>query len=152
MTQLKLAALDAEDLAVISAHMQDAVLVVGDMKFMPGRGTFAIVANRFDWEHAENGRGDGDGEAFQRQRTGLHFNRVQSARAQGINQTHPDGVLELLSITFEPGEAPSGEIVLSVAAGGTLRLAVECIEAQMSDLGDAWETRSKPEHDLREQT
>lgn len=150
MTQLKLAALDAEDLAVISAHMQDAVLLVGDMKFMPGRGQFAVVANRFDWEHAENGHGNR--ENFRRQRTGLHFNRVQSARAIGINQRREDAVLELLSITFEAGEPPSGEITLSFAGGGTLKLTVECIEVQMSDLGTEWETRSKPEHDLREQT
>ncbi len=150
MTQLKLAALDGDDLAVISAHMQDAVLLVGDMKFMPGRGQFAVVANRFDWEHAENGLGDGS--AFRRQRTGLHFNRVLSAKAIGINQRRDDGVLELLSITFEPGEAPSGDIVLAFAGGGTLRLVAECIEVQMSDFGAAWETQSKPEHDLREQT
>ncbi len=150
MTQLKLAALDAEDLAVISAHMQDAVLLVGDMKFMPGRGQFAAAANRFDWEHAENGHGER--KNFQRQRTGLHFNRVLSARAMGINQGRDDGVLELLSITFEAGEAPSGEIILNFAGGGTLRLTVECIEVQMSDLGTEWETQSKPEHDLREQT
>lgn len=150
MTQLKLAALDAEDLAVISAHMQDAVLLVGDMKFMPGRGQFAAVANRFDWEHAENGHGER--ENFQRQRTGLHFNRVLTAKALGINQSRDDGVLELLSLTFEAGEAPSGEIILAFAGGGTLRLTVECIEVQMSDLGTEWETQSKPEHDLHEQT
>ncbi len=150
MTQLKLAALDVEDLAVISAHMQDAVLLVGDMKFMPGRGQFAVVANRFDWEHAENGNGDRD--SFRRQRTGLHFNRVLTAKAIGINQGRDDGVLELLSITFEAGEAPSGEIIVAFAGGGTLRLSVECIEVQMSDLGTEWETQSKPEHDLREQT
>ena len=147
MAQLKLAALDEDDLAVISAHMQDSVLLIGDMKFMPGRGKFAIVANRFDWEHAENG----SAETFQRQRTGLHFNRVQSAKSQGIDQKRDDGVLELLSITFEPGDAPSGDIVLAFAAGGTLRLNVECIEVQMSDLGTTWETQSKPEHDLRDQ-
>ncbi len=150
MDQLKLAALDADDLAVISAHMQDAVLLVGDMKFLPGRKQFAVVANRFDWEHAENGRADED--AFQRQRSGLHFNRVVSAKAIGINQKRDDGVLELLSITFEPGDEPSGQIVLAFAGGGTLRLDVECIEVQMSDLGPAWSTQSKPEHDLREQT
>ena len=150
MTQLKLAALDAEDLAVISAHMQDAVLLVGDMKFMPGRGQFAVVANRFDWEHAENGHGNR--ESFRRQRTGLHFNRVLTAKALGINQRRDDGVLELLSITFEAGEEPSGELILTFAGGGTLRLTVECIEVQLSDLGTEWETQSKPEHDLREQT
>ena len=150
MDQLKLAALDADDLAVISAHMQDAVVLVGDMKFVPNRSQFAIVANRFDWEQAENG--SGKDEAYQRRRTGLHFNRVVSARANGINQKREDGVLELLSITFEEGEeAPSGEIVLSFAAGGTLRLSVECIEVQLSDLGASWPTRNKPEHDLHEQ-
>lgn len=149
MDQLKLAALDADDLAVISAHMQDAVVLVGDMKFVPNRNQFAIVANRFDWEQAQNGR-EKD-EAYRRRRTGLHFNRVVSARANGINQKREDGVLELLTITFEEGEAPSGDIVLSFAAGGTLRLNVECIEVQLSDLGASWTTQNKPEHDLHEQ-
>lgn len=150
MNQLKLSALDAEDLAVISAHMQDAIMLIGDMKFLPDQNQFVIAANRFDWEHAENGRADGD--AYQRQRTGLHFNRVMSARAHGISQKREDGVLELLSITFEETDAPSGEITLAFAAGGTLKLIVECIEVQMSDLGATWETQSKPQHDVHDQT
>lgn len=149
MSQLKLAALDEEDLAVISAHMQDAVVLVGDIRYLPGRGQFLIVANRFDWDHAQGGA---DAAEFRRQRTGLHFNRVNSARAQGINQKREDGVLELLSITFEEGDSPSGDLVLSFAGGGTLRITVECIEVQLADLGPSWQTRSKPEHDLREQT
>jgi len=149
MTQLKLTALDIEDLNVISAHMQDAVILVSDMKFLPSRHQFVIVGNRFDWEHADNG-GAGK-EPYKRQRTGLHFNRVLTAKAYGINQKREDNVLELLSITFEEIDPPSGTITLALAGGGTLQLAVECIEVQMSDLGVEWSTKSKPEHDLHDQ-
>ena len=149
MEELRLTALDDEDLSVISAHLQDAVILIGDMKFTPARKQFALVANRFDWEHSENGRADG--EPFLRRRTGLHFNQVTAARAQNIRQGENDAVLELLSITFEPAEAPSGTIALTFAGGGTLKLDVECIEAQMSDMGAVWETTNKPEHDLGDQ-
>lgn len=149
MAQLKLSALDVEDLNVISAHMQDAVILIGDMKFLPARHQFVIVANRFDWEQVQNGaKGT---ESFKRRRTGLHFNRVLTAKAQGINQKREDGVLELLSITFEETEAPSGNITLALAGGGTLLLSVECIEVQMSDLGVEWPTKNKPEHDIHDQ-
>lgn len=149
MEELRLTALDDEDLSVISAHLQDAVILIGDMKFTPARKQFALVANRFDWEHSENGRTDG--EPFLRRRTGLHFNQVTAARAQNIRQGENDAVLELLSITFEPAEMPSGTISLTFAGGGTLKLDVECIEAQMSDMGAVWETTNKPEHDLGDQ-
>lgn len=149
MTELRLTALDEEDLSVISAHLQDAVILVGEMKFTPARNQFAIIASRFDWEHSENGRADG--EPFQRRRTALHFNRVSAARAQNIRQGEEAAVLELLSITFEAADPPSGTILLTFAGGGTLKLDVECIEAQMSDMGPVWQTTNKPEHDLGDQ-
>ena len=149
MEDLRLTALDEEDLSVISAHLQDAVILIGEMKFTPARRQFALIANRFDWEHSRNGRADG--EPFQRRRTGVHFNQVTAARTQNIRQGEDDAVLELLSITFEPSDAPSGTILLTFAGGGTLKLDVECIEAQMSDMGVVWETPNKPEHDLSDQ-
>lgn len=149
MEDLRLTALDEEDLSVISAHLQDAVILIGEMKFTPARRQFALIANRFDWEHSRNGRADG--EPFQRRRTGVHFNQVTAARTQNIRQGEDDAVLELLSITFEPSDAPSGTILLTFAGGGTLKLDVECIEAQMSDMGLVWETPNKPEHDLSDQ-
>ncbi len=149
MEDLRLTALDEEDLSVISAHLQDAVILIGEMKFTPARRQFALIANRFDWEHSRNGRTDG--EPFQRRRTGVHFNQVTAARTQNIRQGEDSAVLELLSITFEPSDAPSGTILLTFAGGGTLKLDVECIEAQMSDMGLMWETPNKPEHDLSDQ-
>lgn len=134
---LKLAALDEEDLAVISAHMQDAVLRVGDLVFRPKQRQFALVANRFAWDE-QNQR--------QRRRTGLHFDRVLKAEARNIRMDDKDAILSLLSIGYEQTDAPSGVILLTFSGGGTIRLAAECLEAQLLDLGPAWTTPNQPVH------
>lgn len=134
---LKLAALDEEDLAVISAQMQDAVLRVGDLVFRPRQRQFALVANRFAWD-AQNQR--------QRRRTGLHFDRVLKAEARNIRMDDKDAILSLLSIGYEQTDAPSGVILLTFSGGGTIRLAAECLEAQLLDLGPAWTTPNQPVH------
>ena len=136
---LKLTALDVEDLGVISAHMQDAVLLVGDMSYTPRRRQFALIANRYAWDEPEQKR---------RRRTALHFDRVLSVKTLNINLAEKDAVLSLLAVTFAETEAPSGEVLLSFADGATVRLNVECLECQMSDLGPAWETASTPQHAL----
>lgn len=150
MELLKLSAFDEEDLQVISAHMQDAVLRVGEVRYLPRERKLALVANRFDWETI----GDSEGEAFRRRRTGLHFEHVFAARSHNIRQSADDAVLSLLSIGFTPAEPPAGEIRLIFSGGGTLWLQVECIEAHMADLGAVWETEKRPAHDLagRDQT
>src|SRR6266542_4402859 len=70
--------------------------------------------------------------------------------SSGIVQDIDDAILCLLSIGFEPGDPPSGTIVLNFAGGGTIKLEVECIEAQLDDLGPAWETAHVPWHEHAE--
>ena len=139
---LKLTALDADDLRVISAHLQDAVMRVGDMRYLPVENRFAVVLNRFDWESAANGAGN----VFTRRRTGLRFDRVSAVKASNIRQGAPDAVLSLLAIEFEPADEPSGFITLVFSGGGAVRLEAECIEAAMTDLGPVWGTSSRPDH------
>ncbi len=140
---LKLAALDEDDLTVLSAHMQDAVARLGDFSFSPRRGQFALVANRFNWDN-QLGQAKKSGE---RRRTGLHFNRVLSARSQRIRLGDPDAVVSLLALTFTPGtDKPAGTIDLTFAGGGLIRLDVECIEASLEDLGPVWQTPNVPDH------
>ncbi len=135
---LRLTALDAEDLGVISAHMQDAVLLVGDMGVSAKRKQFALVANRFAWEE--------DGSR-QRRRAGLHFDRVLTVKTQHIRAAEKAAVLSLLAISFTETDAPSGDVVLTFSGGGSIRLGVECLEAQLQDLGPAWETPNLPRHE-----
>jgi hypothetical protein len=134
---LKLAALDAEDLAVISAQMQDAVLRLGDIRYSPRTRQFAVVANRFAW--------DADG-VVERRRTGLHFDRVTAVKARNLRRDDPEAIVSLLALTFSETDAPSGKIELSFSGGGTIRLDVECIEAGLEDLGPAWATAHRPSH------
>jgi hypothetical protein len=145
MPDLKLIALDAEDLAVLSAHLQDAVLKVADLAFLPREKRFAAVANRFDWAdalEADKGRQ----QPFARRRAALRFERVLSAKVQGIDLANKGAVLALLAVSFEPREPPEGDVTLQFADGGAIRLGVECIEAELRDLGPVWRARSRPRH------
>lgn len=151
MQPLKLFALDAEDLEVVSAHVQDAVGRVGDMAFLPGQKRFAMILNRFDWA----GVRDGDGSrsrttSYERRRTALHFERVTAAKTRNLPRHDVDHVVNLLAVRFEPAgdsdQAPAGIVELDFSGGATIRLDVECVEARLSDLGPAWATSSRPEH------
>lgn len=144
MTDLKLIAFDAEDLAVIAAHLQDAVLRIEDMAFLKAEERFALVANRFDWAHAAKSPGTKDG--FVRCKTGVRFEHVTGAQVQGLDLTKKEQVLSLLTLTFDVLEEPRGIVTFTFAGGGRVRLDVDCIEAALTDLGAAWATPRKPEH------
>ncbi|ANM09055.1 MULTISPECIES: DUF2948 family protein [Rhizobium] len=142
MTDLKLVALDDEDLAVISAHMQDSVFKVGDIDWSPRDAQFALAVNRFVWEGAERKR-----RGFERRRAALVFKRVLAVRSLGIDRGKRDEVLSLLALRFErKGEGPEGTIELSLSGTASIALDVECIEVQLADIGGAWEASSKPRH------
>src|SRR5512139_1779800 len=93
-TPLKLCAFDEEDLAVLSAHVQDAVLKVADLVYLPQQNRFAVAMNRFIWEKAADGRR----RAYERRRSVLTFDRVQAVRSSHIDRERPDAVVELLAV------------------------------------------------------
>jgi hypothetical protein len=159
MALLKLTALDSEDLEIISAHMQDATLLVGDISYLPRHNKLALVANRFDWgtaaprssaagsAHDDDHDDDQHDDRFRRCRCGLQINRVFSVKYSNLRREDPAAVLSLLAILFHPGpEAPAGTIELTFSGGGAVRAEVECIEVALDDLGLSWETPNKPEH------
>lgn len=143
MEKLKLIALDAEDLAVVSAHLQDAVVRVGDMAYLPRSRRFALVANRFDWAMPGS---KGRKAPFQRRRSGLRFERVLAARIASLDLAAKDQFLSLLAVRFEGAEPPGGTVRLDFSGGASVALDVECIEAELKDLGAAWTTSNKPHH------
>lgn len=127
---LKLAVFDADDLAVLSAHLQDSTVDLADVAFLPKARRFVLVVSRVDQAAALRGR-------HERCRAGLHFERVFKVSRSGIDQ-RAGVTLHLLAIAFTPGDAPSGVVTLHFADGGAIRLDVECLEAGMSDLGPRW--------------
>ena len=144
MPDLKLLALDSEDLEVISAFTQDAVMRLEDIGLSKSDSRFALLMNRFVWE-ASDVRGRGE-----RRRTALHFDYVRDVHSTGINLGAREGVLELLAVNFVSNDSPSGKVVLEFAGGGRLELSVDCLEARLQDLGAAWAARAKPAHVLEQ--
>lgn len=142
MEPLKLIALDEEDLAVLSSLLQDAVLRVADMSYLPKQKRFAAVLNRFEWEKAAK---DG-GKDYRRRRTALRFDRVFNAKLRNVKPRAGDRVLSLLTVAFTPKEPPSGTLTLTFSGDASIQLDIECIEAELKDLGPAWRARSKPAH------
>ena len=130
MARLKLIALDAEDLAVISAHVQDARVQTSDIIWRQGEKRLVIGMNRLDWEQTLAGE-----TSPRRLIAALRFDRVLSCKSRNIDLEAPEAVLELLGIEFHPGEAPGGSAVLMFSRGEALRLDVECLECELSDLG-----------------
>jgi len=150
MADLKLIALDAEDLGILSAHLQDAVVRVGEMTYLPRERRFVAIANRFDWaKAAEAQKKAGAPEQFERRRTAIRFERVNGAKLQNIDLNDKRAALALLAMTFEPSgspEAPEGDVTLTFSGGAAIRLSVECVEVELKDLGAAWATSHSPEH------
>ena len=142
MTDLKLMALDAEDVAIVSAHVQDGVFKTKDMAYQPRGRQFSLAINRFVWEEANKG-----GKSFERRRAAIVFKRVEAVRLSGINRNDAEEVNALLAIRFTPkGEGPDGTMELTLAGGKAVQLDVECIELQLCDIGGAWESTNRPEH------
>jgi hypothetical protein len=142
MDLLRLVAFDPEDLAVISAHLQDSLLQVGDIAYLPKERRFAIQVRRYDWEAATP----------QRRLTCMHFENVTGVRVRGIDRSNTDAVLNLLAIAFEEKDSPSGTATLIFAEGGAIQVDLECIEMQMKDTGPVWAAESRPSHEDQLQT
>ena len=140
---LQLLAADAEDLKVLSAALQDAVCAIGDIRFEPGARRLTIAFNRFRWEA-------GGGKKAERVRSALQLGGALDVKARRLRRDAPKAILSLLTIGFEPDEAPGGVIAFAFAGGGELRVTVECVDAVLADLSQPWPTRRRPSHDVSE--
>ena len=137
---LRLLAEDEDDLAVISAALQDAIAKVGDIEWDARGRRFTLALNRYLWEVPGGLLGN-------RVRAGLQFGSVLGVKSRNLRRDPPDAVIELLAVRFEPGEAPGGAIRLAFAGGGDLELTVECVDAALADISAPWPTPSTPAHE-----
>lgn len=128
--QLKLIALDEDDLAVISAHVQDARVQVSDIVWRQGEKRLVIGMSRLDWEQTLAGETEP-----RRLVAALRFDRVLACKSRNIDLSTPGSMLDLVGIEFHPREAPGGSALLLFGEGKVLRLDVECLECELTDLG-----------------
>lgn len=140
---LNLGALDAEDLKVISSLTQDAVFPASEMRWHQKGARFALLLNRVRWEDTGKTR-----HAAERVQSVLMFNNVQRVSTQGVAKGDADTILSLLHIEFNETDAPSGDVLLTLAGDGAIRLSVEALEVTLKDVTKPYvaPSRKLPEH------
>ncbi len=129
---LNLGAEDADDLQVIATLTQDAIFPVTEMTWRPSERRFALLLNRFRWEDKDAAARRG--RAFERVQAVLVFDSVLSVASQGIDRSDKDMILSLLSVEFEPAEDGAGQVLLTLAGDGAIRLSVEAIDVTLKDV------------------
>jgi hypothetical protein len=144
-TDLKLIALDGEDLAVISAHVQDAFVRRGEMTYLSGQKRFALGASRYDWAGHAAGRKERVGAA-------LRFDRVLKVSQIGFSDVKPETLLNLLAVSFDETDPPAGAVTLTFSGGAAVRLEVECLEGELRDIGPRRAVEVCPGHALADES
>lgn len=129
---LRLMAIEAEDLPVISSLVQDAVFPITEMKWERRQRRFALLVNRFRWEDRDAAERRGRG--YERVQCVLAFHGVMGVSSQGVDRADRDLVLSLLSLEFHPGQDGAGRVVLVLAGDGEIALEVECLDVSLRDV------------------
>jgi len=150
--KLKLRAEDEEDIQVLSACLQDALVAVGDMRFLKDERRFVLVANRFCWEDTTTDdiaammeSSSSEESSYQRIHSGIRFENVTGARVRGFDPRDSARILELLAITPEADD-DGVRIRLIFAGDAEVLLAAERILCLMEDLDEHWPTTFRPKH------
>ena len=151
--RLKLRADDPEDLAIVSAQLQDAIVPIGDMTFLAAQKRFVMVANRFMWDVGlvENGTGADsedaveDGPVYFRSNCGIRFEGVTGVRTRGVDLQNRAQMLELLAVRWVDGGTE-----LDFSGEATVRLEMKRPVCLMEDIGEPWPTTRKPSHVFEE--
>src|SRR5262249_4574211 len=127
--------------AVTTPHLQDSSLKAAELRWQPSEKRLVVAVNRFDWEAAQ-----GDGLEYRRRRAVLRFDRVLNLKCRNVDPKNGTAVLNLLAVEFAETDPPAGVVTLMFSGGAALRLEVECLEAELADLGPVWSTACCPAH------
>ncbi len=139
---LKLIARTVEDLRVVSAHLQDAIVNVNDIANLKKNKILLIQLNRFMWEDVEKGLF----RKNKRIRTILKFENVIKVKSRNINLAGKDKFLDFLTIETNQMTDNNYEMKILFAGDSIVRVTAEVIEVTLDDQGEAWDTKNKPKH------
>ena len=129
---LHLKALEADDLPVISALVQDAVLPVTEIRFDRARRRLALLVNRFRWE--DRAAAEARGRGYERVRSLLVIEDALRVVTQGVDRNDRDLVLSILALAWDPGADGTGRVVLTLAGDGAIAVEAECLDVTLRDV------------------
>ena len=141
---LRLSGKNEDDLKVISAHLQDSVVLVKDIVFLKRNRSFVMIVNRFMWEDVEKG-------VFRdnkRIRCAIKFEGIIKVKSKNINQKNKNKSLEFLAMQYDSSTEKDGKITIFFSGNSAIILIAEVIDIAMNDLGNSWKARYKPKHKI----
>ena len=141
---LKLLAISEEDLKVIAAHLQDAIVSIQDIANLKKNRIFLIQLNRFMWEDIEKG-------VFRKNKrisTILKFDNVISVLSKNVNSKVDKKFLDFLTIESNLLPDKSYEIKLIFSGDSVIKINVEVIDVTLDDQGSPWESKTQPKHNF----
>ena len=144
VTNLKLLATSDEDLRVVAAHLQDAIVSLQDIVNLKNNRIFLIQLNRFMWEDVEKG-------VFRKNkriRTVLKFDNVISVLSKNIDIKKDNNFLDFLTIESNLLPDKSYEIKLIFSGNSVIKIKAEVIDVTLDDQGSSWESKTQPKHDF----
>lgn len=137
---LKIFAEDADDLQVIAACLQDALIPLSGIDYDKKGGHFHLIANRFCWECEPE---DCDGNSFYaRVAAGLAFHHVKEVQKKDLHLKNKEELVNLLTIH----NAEDGCIHLIFSGGAEIKLKVDKLCCQLKDVDEPYCTSNKPCH------
>jgi hypothetical protein len=147
---VRLRAENAEDLAVISALIQDAVGQNGETSWQPRKHRFALLLNRFRWEDKDAAKAHG--RPFERVQSTLVIDGALKVGGEGLTPADKAQIFALLALEFAPGEDGAGTLSLILQGDGAIAVEVECIDVTLTDVSRPYIARAKqaPRHPVAE--
>ena len=139
---LKLIARTEEDLKVVSAYLQDAIVNISDIANLQKNKIFLLQLNRFMWEDVEKGIF----RKNKRIRTILKFENVINVHSKKINQSKKNKFLDFLTIESNKMPDNNYEMKIVFAGDSIIKIISEVIEVTLDDQGVAWDTKNVPKH------
>jgi hypothetical protein len=147
---VRLRAKDVEDLAVVAACLQDALVPLAEMRFLKPEKRFVMLVNRFRWEQADAHKAEGKGDASysdaagnQRINSGICIDGVTAVRSRGVDREKHAKFLSLMTLSLDGPNM----LNLVFAGGGVIQLEIESPNVFLQDFGEAWPTQWRPDHD-----
>jgi hypothetical protein len=129
---LSLKAETPEDLAVMAALVQDAVLPITEIRYDPRSRRLALLVNRFRWE--DRAMAEAARRPYERVQALLVIDDVQGVSSQGIDRQAADTILSVLALEWQPGEDGTGTVQLTLAGDGAIAARVECLNLTLRDV------------------
>jgi len=156
---IRLKATDAEDLTVIAACLQDAIVPLAEMRFFQAEKRFVMLVNRFRWEQGRDAdlaqrdasfsdASAGEGHGEQRIHSGLCIDRVTAVRSRGIDREQPGKFLTVMTMGLDGPRT----LNLLFSGGGVMQFEIEGLSLFLQDFGEAWPTQWRPDHALESAT